>query len=142
MQYVQLVLTDSQAGLVATAVRNAALDYEGGSVTRVQLDHLADFFTAVEENPGGFPVTEPKMRRSIRKRISRTRGPAQPKPNKRKRAQLRSQGHQKRTRAQKQEIARIFNQAREAAEQALAIEQAQADRERVEALGIILPGSE
>lgn len=136
MRYVQLVLTDSQAGLVATAAKNASLDAEG--VEQEQLVALADFFTAVETNPDGFPVTEP-MRSAIRKRLSRTRGPAQPKPNKRKRAQLRSQGHQKRTRAEKREAARLYNEAFQAAQAALEIEQAQADRARAESLGIILP---
>ena len=139
MQYVQLVLTDSQAGLVATVVRNAALDYEGGSVMRTQLDHLADFFSAVEENPAAFPITDPGMARSIRKRIARMKGPSQPKPNKRKRAQLRSQGAQKRTRAEKREAARMQREAFQAAQEALDIERALEDRQRAEALGIVLP---
>lgn len=136
MRYIQVVLTDSQAGLVATAAMNASFDAEG--VEKQQLAALADFFTAVEANPDAFPVTEP-MRSSIRKRLSRTRGPAQPKPNKRKRAQLRSQGGQKRSRAEKRELARIQREAFQAAQAALEIETAQADRERAEALGIVLP---
>lgn len=138
MQYVQLVLTDSQVGLVANAVRNAMLDTEQ-ELEREQLAILADFFYAVEANPERFPVTEPKMRRSIKKRVARVKGPSQPKPNKRKRAQLRSQGAQKRTRAQKREIARVFNEAREAAEEALRIEAAEAWRTRASESGIVLP---
>lgn len=138
MQYVQLVLTDSQVGLVANAVRNAMLDTEQ-ELEREQLAMLADFFYAVEANPAGFPVRTPEMVRSIKKRISRLKGPSQPRPNKRKRAQLRSQGAQKRTRAQKREAARLFNEARAAAEEALRIEAAEAWRTRASESGIVLP---
>jgi hypothetical protein len=79
------------------------------------------------------------MARAIKARFKPLAGPAQPKPNERKRAQLRSQGAQKRTRAEKRELARIFNEAREAAEAAYALEQAQAERQRIEDLGIVLP---
>lgn len=141
MRYVQLVLTESQVSLLARAAGNAMLDSDE-ETERGQLAALADFLYAVEANPDGFPVTSPTMRRALKKRISRLKGPAQKKPNKRKRAQLRSQGAQKRTRAQKREEALLFNQAREAAEEALRIEQAEEWKSRADAVGIVLPDSE
>jgi hypothetical protein len=141
MQYVQLVLTESQVSLLAGATGNAMLDSDN-EVEKSQLAALADFLYAVEARPESFPVTDPGMARVIKKSVARTKGPAQPKRSPRKRAQLRAQGAQKRTRAEKRAQANLFNEAREAALAARAIEQAQEDRARLEALGIILPGAE
>lgn len=142
MQYVQLVLTDSQVGLLAAAAGNARLASED-EVEQGQLGALMDFLYIVEAQPERFPVTAPGMRRSIKKRLARAKGPAQPpRPNARKRTQERKIGFQKRTRAFKREQAKLWNEAREAALATLAIEQAEADRERAQAAGIILPGSE
>lgn len=138
MHYVQLVLTESQVSLLAGAAKNAMLDSENDQ-EREQLAGLVDFLYAVEANPTAFPIRTPEMARSIRKRMSRLKGPSQPKPNKRKRAQLRSQSGQKRDRAARREAARIYNEALAAAQAAAEIEQAQADRARAEAMGIVLP---
>jgi hypothetical protein len=132
MQYVQLVLTDVQAGLLAKAAGNARLATED-EVEQGQFGALMDFLYAVEAQPARFPVTMPGMRRAIKKRIARTKGPAQPKPNKRKRAQLRAQGGQKRTRAQKRAEALAYNAEREAQMEAVV-------KEKAKGLGIILPG--
>ena len=138
MHYVQLTLTDSQVGLLAGAAKNAALDSENEQ-EREQLFALVDFLYAVEANPTAFPVRDPRMARSIKKRMARLKGPTQPKPNKRKRAQLRSQSGQKRNRAQRKALVAAFNEAVAVVEAAREIEQAQADRTRAEAAGIILP---
>ena len=131
MQYVQVVITDDHAGLLWQALGNAIAD-AADPAEHDQIRQLADFFMVVQGRPDAFPVTDPGMRRSIKKRMSRLKGPAQPKPNKRKRAQLRAQGGQKRTRDQKREAAELYNLDREAV-------LAQAEAERIAALGIVLP---
>jgi hypothetical protein len=138
VRYVQLILTTSQVGLLAVAAGNARLASDN-EIEQGQLGALMDFLYYVDAQPEGFPVTDSGMRRSINKRIARVKGPAQPTPNKRKRAQLRSQGAQKRTRAQKRVEAAVFNQAREAALEAQAIEAGLEARARAESLGIVLP---
>ena len=137
MQYVGLTLTDSQVSLVRASLMNAETDAVD-EVERGQLQGLVMFFAAIEQNPAAFPPP-PAMARAIRKRLSRMKGSPQPKPNKRKRAQLRSQSGQKRTRAEKREAARIQREAFQAAQEALDIERALEDRQRAEALGIVLP---
>lgn len=132
MRYVQLVLTDSQVGLLAAAAGNARLASEDGT-EQAQLGALMDFLYAVEAHPDLFPITDTGMRRSIKKRIARTKGPAQPKPNPRKRAQLQAQGGQKRTRAMKRIEAAKYNAERQAQMEALV-------KERAKGLGILLPG--
>lgn len=138
MHYVGLTLTDFQVGMLAGAAKNAALDSENDQ-EREQLFALVDFLYAVEANPIAFPVRDKRMARAIKKRVSRMAGPSQPKPNKRKRAQLRSQSGQKRNRAERKALVAAFNEAFAAAEAAREIEQAQADRARAESVGIILP---
>lgn len=137
MRYVQLVLTESQVALAARAFAYCVTanddDEEKG-----QLGQLADFFYAVEANPAAFPVKSPEMARAIKKRMSRIRGAAQPALK----AKKVSQGKQKRTRAQKREEALAYNEALQAELEARAIEEAQAERERIAASGIILPGQE
>lgn len=132
MRFVQLVLTDTQVGLLKGATQNAVTD-AGGEQEATQLASLVFFLDAVETNPDAFPVTAPGMRRAIRKSISRAKGPAQTKPNKRKRAQLRAQGGQKRTRAQKRAEALAYNAEREAQMETLV-------KEKAKGLGILLPG--
>ena len=106
MRYVQIVLTDTHVDLLAGASKNAMLDTDNEQ-EKAQLAALTDFLYGVQANPDAFPITEPHMRAAIKKRISRLKGPPQTKPNKRKRAQLRSQGSQKRTRAQRREEAAL-----------------------------------
>lgn len=141
MQYVQLVLTDSQVTLLAGASQNAMLDADNEQ-EKAQLAALTDFLYAVEANPAAFPVKTQEMARSIKKSVARIKGPAQPETNKRKRTQERKQSFQKRTRAEKKEVVALFNAAREAAERAREIEEAQEQRARYESLGIVLPESE
>lgn len=120
MRYVQLVFTESQVTLLAGAVGNARLDAEGQE--REQLTELTDFLYAVETYPEQFPIKTQGMARSIKKRTRMVVGPAQPprKPNQRKRAQLRSQGSQKRTRAERRAFVAEFNATREAWEKTIA----------------------
>lgn len=133
MQYVQLTLTDSQVSLLAGATGNAMIEAED-QAEREQLAGLTDFLYAVEANPAAFPVKSPAMARAIKKRMSRLKGPAQPqRPNARKRTQLRSQGSQKRTRAQKRIEAAEWNVQRAAMEAAL--ERAKTEREALEEVG-------
>lgn len=104
---------------------------EADGVEREQLAALTDFLYQVEANPSAFPVKSPAMARAIKKRMSRLKGPAQPqRPNARKRTQLRSQGSQKRIRAQKRIEAEEWNVQRSAMEAAL--ERAKAEREALE----------
>ena len=134
MQYVQLVLTDYQAGMIGSALSSIESDNESATE---QIGQLADFFLAVGNNPSAFPVRSKEMSRSLKKRVARMKGPAQPeRPNARKRTQARKIGFQRRTRAVRREQVALFNAARTAALETLAIEKAQADRE---ASGIILP---
>jgi hypothetical protein len=134
MLYVQLTLTEFQAGMIGSALSQVESDEPQATE---QIGQLADFFLSVANNPAAFPVRDKAMARSLKKRIARLSGPAQPpRPNARKRAQERSIGFSRRTRRVKQEEAALFNAAREAALEALAIEQAQEARE---ASSIIIP---
>lgn len=129
MHYTQIVLTDSQAGFAASAVSKAA-DEASNAQEKQQLSQLADFLFAVATNPLAFPVKSPKMARSIRKRVARLKGPAQPqRPNARKRGQERAQGSQKRSRARKRIEAAEWNEAR--AQLEAAMENAKAKREQL-----------
>lgn len=111
MKYTQIVLTDFQAGLAASALSNAAADAVDER-EKEQCSQLADFLFAVADNSTAFPIKTPAMARAIRKRVARLKGPAAPKrANARKRAQERAQGGQKRTRAQKREEAVAHNEA-------------------------------
>lgn len=127
MRYVSITLAEPQVTLLAGAAGNAMIEAEDDA-EREQLAGLTDFLYAVEGNPAAFPVA-PKMARTIKKRFVQLKGPAQPgrKPNQRKRAQLRSQSGQKRTRAQNRVIVAEFNAAREAYEAAVAAREAQAE---------------
>jgi len=81
------------------------------------------------------------MARALKKRVARLKGPAQPpRPNARKRVQERRIGFEKRGRVQRRAEVAMFNAARTAALETLAIEQAQEERERIAATGLILPG--
>lgn len=129
MHYTQIVLTDSQAGFAASAVSKAATEATNEQ-EKQQLSQLADFLFSVATNPLAFPVKDPKMARSLKKRIARLKGPAQPeRPNPRKRAQERAQGSQKRSRAQKRVEAAEWNTTRSQLEAAL--ESAKAKREQL-----------
>jgi signal transduction histidine kinase len=143
MRYVQVVLTDSQVGLLSQAVANALVDVNVvDGVEREQLGQLADFLYAVEANPAGFPVKSPDMARALKKRVARLKGPAQPaRPNARKRTQARKIGFSKRTRVEKRIQASLYNAAREAAQAELIVEQEREERERIAATGLILPDS-
>jgi hypothetical protein len=131
MRFVQVVLTDTQVGLLKGATQNAITD-AGNEQEATQLASLVYFLEAVEVNPDAFPVTGTALRRTIRKSIARAKGPAQPRPNKRKRAQLRAQGSQKRTRAQKRIEALAYNAEREAQMETVV-------KEKAKGLGILLP---
>jgi hypothetical protein len=128
LHYTQIVLTDSQAGFAASAVSKAA-EEAANEQEKSQLSQLADFLFTVANNPLSFPVKEPKMARALKKRAARM-NPAPPKkPNARKRAQLRAQGSQKRSRAQKRIEAAEWNATRAAMEAAL--ERVKADKEQL-----------
>lgn len=68
MRYVELVLTDVQAGMVGSAL--SAIESDDKQVTG-QIGQLADFFLTVGNNPAAFPVRSKKMARSIKTRIRR-----------------------------------------------------------------------
>lgn len=109
MKYVQIVLTDYQAGLAGSAL-TIAREESDDEQEKEMCSQLADFFFTVSGNPSAFPIKSPEMARSIKKRMSRLKGPAAPKrANPRKRAQLRSQGSQKRSGIDKRMAAAVHN---------------------------------
>jgi hypothetical protein len=72
MRYVQIVLTDSQAALLATGLPYLT-DLNDDPVECEQIKALAQFFSAVASNPLAFPVRTQAMARSIKKRAKRLR---------------------------------------------------------------------
>lgn len=121
MRFVQLTLTDEQAALTHQALiarlndpAELASDEEEEKKLREALSSLVYFFWDINEHPEKYGPTG-EVRATLG-RLIRRKGPSQPKPNKRKRAQLRAQqrqGGQKRTRAQRREEAKAYNEARE-----------------------------
>lgn len=72
MRYVQIVLTDSQAGLLAVGLPYLA-PLNDNEIEREQIEALGQFFQAVAANPTAFPVKTKTMARSIKKRAKRLR---------------------------------------------------------------------
>ena len=121
MQFVQLVLSDEQAQLVAMAIPLAMqntspdqwdADEERAAQMESELQRLDMFFTGVASEPSRFPVTG-RMADRLKTAARKAKGPAQ----RVSRRKVRSQGQQKRDRAARREAVAAYNQARERVEQ-------------------------
>jgi type IV secretory pathway VirB10-like protein len=131
VQFVQIVLTDEQAALVAKGLPLALSnttpeewETNDPETTEADVQSLAMFFAGVATEPSRFPVTG-RMAGRLKKASRAAKGPAQPQSRRRKR----SQGQQKRDRAARKEAVDAYNAARERYEQDVKeMEEAHAER--------------
>jgi hypothetical protein len=129
LKFVQVVLSDDQARLVAQAIplalENSTEDQIGDGED--DLKRLAMFFAGVAESPEAFPITG-RMAGKVKAIVRQAKGPAQPQ-SRSKRAKKRTQGQQKRDRQARREGVAEFNVARERYEQDVKdMEEAHAER--------------
>lgn len=118
MRFVQLLLSDEQAELVAAACLDAerkliAEEGEPAAEDAKQLGRLALLFQDAAESPLKYPPTG-KTASTVRTVIRRAKGAAQPKPlNKRKQRQERRMRTAKERRQLRKVITKGYNEARE-----------------------------
>lgn len=115
MQFAQVLLTDEQALMSATAIRLILEDEERYVLTDEERDgftKLAGFFGLVAERPTAF-APKGAMARSVKSIVRRAKGAAQPVSQTKARKAKRSQGQQKRDRQAARELRAHFNAARE-----------------------------
>lgn len=116
MQYVQLVFTTDQVAELKDGLANVVVDAETEPERLAALNLLQTFLGAALDHPEAFPVTG-RMAESIKTRLRRLRGPAQPRPlNRRKKRQEKRMRTAKARRQQRREQVAAFNEARERVE--------------------------
>lgn len=111
-RFAQLVLTDDQLDLVASALRDATNNPDITFEQSQEVDDLRYFFETARDEPSKFPVTG-KMAGSIRTAVRRAKGAAQPqsRKNRRKARQERRMRTSKERRKFRAVIAKSYNEA-------------------------------